>query len=371
MRHELFTATITVLCCFFASAQFSSAQVLNARQEARILQRFPQADRDGDGKLSSEEIAPLRERLEKLQSKRVGGTKSAKAEPKGPVPTHADLQYGDHKNTVMDVWLADSEKPAPIVVAIHGGGFRGGDKSKYHGCEELKKCLENGVSFATINYRFRHQDPRGVMACLHDSKRAIQFIRHHAKEWNIDKERVAAYGGSAGAGTTLWLDCHDEMADPENPDPVLRESTRLAVGGLNGTQATYDILQWKDFIPMQQPLTPELEKAREPVLLDFYGLGSIDELELEKGKTIRRECDMLAWMSKDDPPLWMKNGQRGGPVVPGDRGHYNHHPAHVVRLKERAEETGMNVVAIAPRAGLAPKPEVSMIDFFFQHLGVE
>jgi hypothetical protein len=42
-----------------------------------------------------------------------------------------------------------------------------------------------------------------------------------------------------------------------------------------------------------------------------------------------------------------------------------------VRLKERADQTGMNVVAIAPNAGLTPKPEVSMIDFFFKHLGVK
>jgi hypothetical protein len=370
MRHELCT-TIAVLCALLAAAQSSSAQGLTAGQEARILQRFPQADVDGDGKLSSEELAPLREQLERWQARQAGQTNQPTAEPKGPAPTYADLQYGDHKNTVMDVWLAVSDKPSPIVVAIHGGGFSGGDKSKYHDCEELKKCLENGVSFATINYRFRNEDPRGVLACLHDSKRAIQFIRHQAEEWNIDKERVAAYGGSAGAGTTLWLACHDEMADPDNLDPVLRESTRLAAGGLNATQATYDILQWRDFIPLQQEPTPELENAREPELLTFYGVQSLDELDTENGKAIRREYDMLAWMSADDPPLWMKNGQRGGPAAPGDRGHMNHHPAHVVRLKERAEEAGMHVVAIAPNAGLAPKLEVSMIDFFFKQLGVE
>ena len=43
---------------------------------------------------------------------------------------------------------------------------------------------------------------------------------------------------------------------------------------------------------------------------------------------------MLAWMSADDPPLWMKNGQRGGPAAPGDKGHINHHPAHVGCLHE-------------------------------------
>ena len=66
-----------------------------------------------------------------------------------------------------------------------------------------------------------------------------------------------------------------------------------------------------------------------------------------------------------------RTGQRGGPAALGDKGHINHHPAHVVRLKKRADEVGMDVVAIAPNAGLAPKPEVSMIEFFFKHLGVE
>ncbi len=370
MRHRLWI-TIMVLCGLLAATQFSPAQDLTPEQKARILQRFPQADRDGDGELSPKEIEPLRERLEKAQKKRKEGTKQTATKPKGPGPTHADLQYGDHKNAVMDVWLADSKKQTPIVVAIHGGGFKGGDKSKYHGCAELQACLKKGVSFASINYRFRDEDPRGILACLHDSKRAIQFIRHHAKEWNIDKKRVAAYGGSAGAGTTLWLACHDEMADPKSADPVLRESTRLSVGGLNGTQATYDVLQWKDFIPLQQEWTPEMEKAREPDILTLYGLQSLDELDTKKGKAIRKERDMLGWMSADDPPLWMKNNMRGGPVAPNDKGHMNHHPAHVERLKERAAEGGMETVAIAPGVGLAPKPEISMMDFFFKHLGVQ
>ncbi len=369
MRQQFWTA-LTVLCGLLASTQFVTAQDLTPQQENRILKRFPQADRDGDGKLSSEEIAPLRERFKKAQEKRKQKSKSEVAKQKGPVPTHPDLQYGDHKNTVMDVWLADSTKPTPIVVAIHGGGFIGGDKSKYHGCAELQACLEKGVSFASINYRFRNEDPRGILACLHDSKRAIQFIRHQAKEWNIDKERVAAYGGSAGAGTTLWLACHDDMADPNSADPVLRESSRLVVGGLLATQATYDVLQWKDILPLQQPWTPEMEKASEPDMLNAYGVQTIDELNSEKGKAIRKEHDMLAWMSSDDPPIWMKNNMRGGPVAMQDQNHRNHHPEHVARIKKRATEVGMEAVAIAPGVGLEPKPEITMIEFLFEHLGL-
>ena len=60
-----------------------------------------------------------------------------------------------------------------------------------------------------------------------------------------------------------------------------------------------------------------------------------------------------------------------GPGAAGDKGHTNHHPAHVERLKKRADEVGIEAVAIAPGVGLQPKPEVSMIDFFFKHLGVQ
>ena len=44
-------------------------------------------------------------------------------------PTHADVKYGQHERNVMDVWLAESEQPTPVLVSIQGGGFRGGNKS--------------------------------------------------------------------------------------------------------------------------------------------------------------------------------------------------------------------------------------------------
>ena len=40
-------------------------------------------------------------------------------------PTHADVKYGPHERNVMDVWLAKSDKPTPVLVSIHGGGFQG------------------------------------------------------------------------------------------------------------------------------------------------------------------------------------------------------------------------------------------------------
>ena len=368
MTKTPFTPISLILLGIFAATPLANAQNLTAEQKNRLLKRFPQLDRDGNGELSAEEIAPLRARLE--NSRQMLRQKPNQATPKGPAPTHANLPYGDHENTIMDVWLADSKGPTPVVVAIHGGGFRGGDKSKYHGSTELSTCLANGVSFVSINYRFRNQDPKGIRACLYDCARAIQFIRHQAEEWNIDKERLAAYGGSAGAGTTLWLCCHDDLADPTNEDPVLRESTRLSAGGLNATQATYDVLQWRDFLPSEAKISEEAMKARAD-LPSAYGLKNAAELETEEGKAIRKELDMLAWMSADDPPIWMNNPTRGGPVALGDQGHINHHPEHVARIKKQADKVGIETVAIAQAIGLKPDPAVTMIDFLFKHLGVQ
>jgi acetyl esterase/lipase len=285
--------------------------------------------------------------------------------PKGVPATHADVKYGTHERNVLDIWLAKSEKPAPLVVFIHGGGFVGGDKSKAYSSANIDQCLEAGVSFATINYRYRDTDPRGVRASLGDSKRAIQFIRSKAQEWNIDKARIGAYGGSAGAGTSLWLGLHDDMADPDSDDPVLRESTRLAVIGAQSTQATYDVLLWPELLKFER------DGAMTVEVLGFFGVESEAALESDEGKAIRADLDMLALMSPDDPPLYASNGMEGG-TPPKNRGHTNHHPLHVAALKARAQEIGIEAQLYAPALGIEPPEDEreSLMEFFLRHLDV-
>jgi acetyl esterase/lipase len=70
-------------------------------------------------------------------------------------PTHADVKYGPHERNVMDVWLAKSDKPTPVLVSIHGGGFQGGDKSVDAGL--LRQCLDSEISVVAITYRFSWQ----------------------------------------------------------------------------------------------------------------------------------------------------------------------------------------------------------------------
>src|SRR6185369_6057607 len=126
----------------------------------------------------------------------------APQDKKLPDPTHANVPYGPHERNVLDVWLARSDAPTPLLVHIHGGGWLGGDK-KSVSPETLKFMLDHGVSVASVNYRYSTIAP--LPAPVHDAARAIQFLRSKAKDWNLDKTRVAAFGGSAGACSSLWL----------------------------------------------------------------------------------------------------------------------------------------------------------------------
>ena len=144
-----------------------------------------------------------------------------------PPPTHTDVAYGAHSRHVMDLWLAPSEKPTPLLVNIHGGGYIRGNKTIITR-ELIETMNQAGISVASINYRLTE---KGLFAegkhmypvPMHDGARAVQFLRYNANKYNLDKTNFAA----AGECILMWLGFHPDLAQPEHKDPVLRESTRL------------------------------------------------------------------------------------------------------------------------------------------------
>jgi pimeloyl-ACP methyl ester carboxylesterase len=148
-------------------------------------------------------------------------------------PTEEKVKYGPHEQQYLYFWKAESKKPTPIVVWIHGGGFKRGDGTNMYFCENYPDYLKQGVSFASIRYRFKQHAP--VPEIMHDGERAIQFIRSKQKEWNIDPGRVGVAGYSAGAMISLWIAFHPEAGNRRSRDPVLRFSSRVQAVALRGT----------------------------------------------------------------------------------------------------------------------------------------
>ncbi len=257
----------------------------------------------------------------------IGSDLSAQQPRRWTRPSHTNVKYGPHERNVMDVWLAHSDQPTPVLVSIHGGGFRSGNKGIAGGL--LRECLKSGISVVTITYRLT--DVAIAPAQFYDAARAVQFIRHNAENWNIDPKRLAATGGSAGAGLSLWLGFHDDLADPDNDDPVLRQSSRLTCMAVYNGQTSYDPRVIRD-------LFPGTTFYRHPALAKLFDvdLTKIDSLPEEKYRLFE-EVSPLHHLTKDDVPVLLIYRARMETKLSGP-GVAIHHPRFGKMLKERMDE---------------------------------
>ncbi len=128
----------------------------------------------------------------------------------------------------LDAYLVKGDRPSPVMVELHGGGWRRGVKSQFelYPADLIAQILDQGISVISINYRLTPDDIYPAQA--QDAQRAIQFIRTKATEWRLDGSRIAVMGGSAGAHLAVWVALHDDLADPASRDPVARQSTRVS-----------------------------------------------------------------------------------------------------------------------------------------------
>jgi len=276
-----------------------------------------------------------------------------------PAPDLRDVKYGPHERNVLDLWRAESDTPTPLVVFIHGGGFRAGDKSRISP-SLLELCLKSGVSVAAINYRLSQQ--AAFPAPMHDSARAIQFLRLNAKQWNLDPKRVAATGGSAGAGISLWIGLHDDLADAGSDDPVERQSTRLTCMGVYGAQSSYDPQFIEKLIGSSA--------RRHPALLPFYGLKP-GELDTPRAHKLYERASPITYVSADDPPVWMFYSEPNEDLPPNARaGQGIHHPRFGEALKAKLEPLKIECVLrhrTDYKAKARQQAEREMVDFFLRH----
>lgn len=288
---------------------------------------------------------------------------------KDPAPTAANVPYGSHERQVLDLWRAKSNKPTPVAFHIHGGGWSSGDKSNALRTLQIQRLLDAGISVVSINYRLiKHGEEAGlkspVQFPLEDARRALQFVRSKAGEWNLDKQRIGACGGSAGACSSLWLALHDDMADPNSPDTVARESTRLYCAAVLGAQTSLDPEQVRSWITnavygghafgfrkQGQARAQEFVKfiaAREDVLSEIRKYSPIEHL------------------TADDPPLWLSYSQTNVAVRGEPEKDPTHSPLYGVMLEEKAKPLSLDVIVTYPAR---PKGDYKTItDYFLARL---
>jgi acetyl esterase/lipase len=216
------------------------------------------------------------------------------AEPTLPPDTKVlrDLAYVSkpHEHQKLDLYLPASPK-GPLLVWIHGGGWRAGSKSEVEGLP----MLAQGFTIASVEYRFSHDAL--FPAQIEDCKAAIRWLRAHAKDYGYDPKRIAAWGPSAGGHLTALLATTARTKDFDVGENLDQSSAIRCGIDLFGPA---DFPGWKP--PSADPMVQR--SGADSVLVQLFG-GPIDE----KLKLARR-ASPVTWVNKESAPLYILHGNK-------------------------------------------------------------
>jgi len=291
-------------------------------------------------------LAPLPIVVAQAQPKAKAAKKAAGENPPVVKPTLAEVRYGPHERHVLDFWRAASATPTPLVFVIHGGGWQNGEKERVNKFVSVEGLLAQGISVVAINYRLiKHATEAGitppVKAPLHDAARALQFVRSQAAAWNLDKSRIGAAGGSAGACSSLWLAFHDDLADPTSADPIARESTRLFCAAVTVAQTTLDPVQMKAW-------TPNSNYGGHA-----FGLATFEQFLAARDRLqpLIAEYSPFHLVTKDDPAVYLI--YKTPPALGQDQKDPTHTANFGVKLQEHCRSLGVACELMYPGATTA------------------
>jgi len=220
-----------------------------------------------------------------------------------------DISYAPHSpQQKLDVYLpqllADSY---PVIVAIHGGAFMGGDKADAQ-LTPMLQALTRGYAVVSINYRMSWEAT--FPALVHDAKAAVRWIRAQAAYYGFDSDKIAAWGGSAGGylsamlGTTAGVEALED----------------LSLGNANQPSHVQAVVDWfgpTNFLQMDEQLAASgLAPAPEEA---HNGANSPESLII--GAPIPtvphwvRAASPLTYVRAQHPPFLIQHGDRD-PIVP-------------------------------------------------------
>jgi acetyl esterase/lipase len=305
-----------------------------------------------------------------------GAVFAADNRPKIP-PSVADVAYGTDPKQKLDIYLpAAGTGPYPILFWIHGGGWFAGDKGAEKSADFLP-YLNHGCAVVSVNYRLIG-DARAqkiappIAAVLADNRRALQFVRLHAKEWNLDPGRIVVAGGSAGSVSALYLGLEGEKADPQSPDPVERMSTKVSGICAENAQASLDPKRIHEWLPGCAYSYWSFESTG-PTLFNDAGLPYFNQFLADRDKWLpeikKYSPDWL--LTKDAPPIFF---QFGLPLPKPDTKPWPssealvHCPLWGVGFQKLAQEKGVPCYLQYP--GHPPEKYRNAADFILQQVGI-
>ena len=209
-----------------------------------------------------------------------------------------DIAYieGGDEAQKLDIYLPEtaSDKPLPLIVHIHGGGWRGGNKFP---CPVVGMALK-GYAVASVEYRFSQKAV--FPAQIQDCQAAIRWLRAHAKQYNFDTDHLGAVGGSAGGHLSALVGTSGGKKAFPPIGGHLDQSDRV--------QAVIDIFGPADFSTVVQ------QAAEDKNVKNIFAFNTpSDPYSSLIGTTLddKPKADAVSpahYVSKDSPPFLILHG---------------------------------------------------------------
>src|SRR5688572_14655943 len=211
--------------------------------------------------------------------------------PKVPagVVYEPDIQFGTGGDVKLALALAHPEKldkPAPCIVFIHGGGWRGGSRKAHsqHTCDFAAK----GYVVASVQYRL--SEVAVWPAQIEDVKCAIRYLRASAKKHQLDPNKIGAVGFSAGAHLSMLLGTMDKKDGLEGTGGHADQSSKV-----NAVVAFFGPTDLSAEFPAQPVDVPLLIKQ-------FLGGTPADKADVAKA------ASPISYVDKGDAPTLIYHG---------------------------------------------------------------
>jgi acetyl esterase/lipase len=266
--------------------------------------------------------------------------------PHTPSTNHRDLPYvtNGHFRQKLDLYLPEAEPPTPLIVWIHGGAFRLGDK----GGNVPIEYLHEGYAVASINYRLSQHAI--FPAQIEDCKAAVRWLRGHAAQYGLDPTRFAAWGPSAGGHLAAMLGVTGHVQVFEVGEH-LDQSSRV--------QSVVDYFGPTDFLQMDAHRVPggQVHDAPDSPESELVG-GPIQE-----HPEAVAQANPVTHARSDAPPFLIVHGDTD-PLVP-------HHQSELLVAALQAAQVPVTFYTVVGAGhGRFTDPQIPVITraFLAQHL---
>ena len=220
------------------------------------------------------------------------GAAEAMKVPDG-VTVYRDLGYvtDGHERQTLDLYVPDTGENLPLIIWIHGGAWRGGDKTHY----TPKEYLKAGYAGASLNYRLSQHAI--FPAQIEDVKAAVRWLRANAETYRLDPNRFAAWGSSAGGHLVAMLGTTGDVAEFE-----VGENLKVS----SQVQAVVDYFGPTDFLQMDAQRLPDGLVHDDPDSPESRLVGG--PIQEHKDRVAR--ANPITYVSKDDSPILIIHGDQ-------------------------------------------------------------